>query len=1003
MRKKIVITLLVMSAIVLPVVLVSVLPSSKEKRDAVQSDVLNRSEFLGESGVYDFMRFNWNKGLGYFVTGTPSQWMFGNDATTTAAAELEIDGGLYVDDSTSTNSLVFLGEIRPDGDLCTNGQILKKTGTDDWDCAADNNSGGGGGAAWEQIFINTITPTNTSAGIYVRASSTIDSDLRVNGFLRATSSLDFWLNATSSLELTTLELTGSLTNYYGSACSAGNNFISDVADNGDFTCTALSTSGDWTGTLDGREGVAYIDWTFPFDLAIRPSTTNVGLFVQASSTIEANFRVQGNATTTATTTARGFKAENLVSCNTIDTNAEGHLVCGSDETGGAGGGYAEFTQVGSNQQNVSSTPFLFANGLQASSSANILFDRATITDSVSADKYELSGDFLTSFSSDATIDVVSNALRAVDLTCTDCLNATEIEDIFFLTAGDTMSNGTSSDSFQAVKFTTNGTNYISNFIGDGLDLSSNALIFDCSDVVSTGLQCSGEDLQLNATGDWTGTFDGLEGTSYAKTGFNGAWERIFTSDLTPTSTSAGIFVRASSTVQVGLRVDGSATTSVTLVIGNTNPVGNGIGDLYVGGNATTSNVTFTGEILPDGLSCSVGQILKKTADDNWDCATDNSSGGEGAAGAWEEFTLNTLRPTNTSAGLIVNASSTFGTSLRVDGRTTSTQVMWIGDETGTPTNLSMTGGDLFVQDDLEVDDDIFFTSTQILIGQSGGWCFDFDGTACTPAVQGIRFGDNTDTAIFEIEDAAVCIGVSGCTAAGGVGELYLEDNLEVGAAIVIDEDDTFTDGGTTGSLIIGDGTDTGDFQLEDGPACIGDGGCTVFSADGSLNVEVLLGIATTTPFAGMELAITGQVAIDGLTSAPNTLNSVCIDGTSNEIFENAASSCLVSTKRSKENIEPLDINVRKFIQKLKPSQYNDKFTKEPRVGLIAEDVYEIEPRLVDLDADGRPQAVRYQELTAVLVKALQDIYSSPENKNGFNLGYLGLLGLLAFVPLRRRR
>lgn len=48
---------------------------------------------------------------------------------------------------------------------------------------------------------------------------------------------------------------------------------------------------------------------------------------------------------------------------------------------------------------------------------------------------------------------------------------------------------------------------ISDFQGDGFALSGTSLIFDCSDVVSTGLQCSGEDLQLNATGDWTGTID----------------------------------------------------------------------------------------------------------------------------------------------------------------------------------------------------------------------------------------------------------------------------------------------------------------------------------------------------------------------------------------------------------------------------------------------------------------------------------------------------------------
>src|SRR3990167_3789775 len=34
------------------------------------------------------------------------------------------------------------GEIQPDGDTCSNGQILKKTGADNWDCATDSTGGG---------------------------------------------------------------------------------------------------------------------------------------------------------------------------------------------------------------------------------------------------------------------------------------------------------------------------------------------------------------------------------------------------------------------------------------------------------------------------------------------------------------------------------------------------------------------------------------------------------------------------------------------------------------------------------------------------------------------------------------------------------------------------------------------------------------------------------------------------------------------------------------------
>src|SRR3990167_1245506 len=36
-----------------------------------------------------------------------------------------------------SGNLSFNGEIMPDGSTCSNGQILKKTGANDWDCAAD--------------------------------------------------------------------------------------------------------------------------------------------------------------------------------------------------------------------------------------------------------------------------------------------------------------------------------------------------------------------------------------------------------------------------------------------------------------------------------------------------------------------------------------------------------------------------------------------------------------------------------------------------------------------------------------------------------------------------------------------------------------------------------------------------------------------------------------------------------------------------------------------------
>ena len=55
---------------------------------------------------------------------------------------------------------------------------------------------------------------------------------------------------------------------------------------------------------------------------------------------------------------------------------------------------------------------------------------------------------------------------------------------------------------------------------------------------------------------------------------------------------------------------------------------------------------------------------------------------------------------------------------------------------------------------------------------------------------------------------------------------------------------------------------------------------------------------------------------------------------------------------------------------LKP-QFNPKHLG-PQVGLVAEDVEKVDPRLVGYGGDGKIEGVRYMQMTAVLVKALQE-------------------------------
>ena len=76
---------------------------------------------------------------------------------------------------------------------------------------------------------------------------------------------------------------------------------------------------------------------------------------------------------------------------------------------------------------------------------------------------------------------------------------------------------------------------------------------------------------------------------------------------------------------------GSGTTTVTNLLLNGQVLNDlGVqGSLHVGASdANQGDINFYDEIKPDGNPCLVGQILKKTAANNWDCAADNTVSGD---------------------------------------------------------------------------------------------------------------------------------------------------------------------------------------------------------------------------------------------------------------------------------------------------------------------------------------------------------------------------------------
>lgn len=86
----------------------------------------------------------------------------------------------------------------------------------------------------------------------------------------------------------------------------------------------------------------------------------------------------------------------------------------------------------------------------------------------------------------------------------------------------------------------------------------------------------------------------------------------------------------------------------------------------------------------------------------------------------------------------------------------------------------------------------------------------------------------------------------------------------------------------------------------------------------------------------------------------------------------AASLTESSSLRYKTNIEKLAYGI-SDIMKLKTVRYNRKDNETKEIGLIAEEVFEILPEVVNLNKDGQPDSVSYGRITAVLIEAIKDL------------------------------
>jgi len=155
------------------------------------------------------------------------------------------------------------------------------------------------------------------------------------------------------------------------------------------------------------------------------------------------------------------------------------------------------------------------------------------------------------------------------------------------------------------------------------------------------------------------------------------------------------------------------------------------------------------------------------------------------------------------------------------------------------------------------------------------------------------------------------------------------------------------------------------------------------------------GLGTTSPWR--KLSVVGTVAFNGLTSS-GTGNAVCI-ATTKDITDAGGGTCTPSASRFKENVETLSAGY--AIEKLNQLRvvsfdYRDGFYSPEDApesyGMIAEEVEEVDPFLVDYGYDGQPLTLKFEKILGLTVQAVQEL---SQQGGGFAANNFGMNALLA--------
>src|SRR3990167_4039062 len=242
-------------------------------------------------------------GVSRIAIGSQVKWT--TDLIPSASFTVDLgSAALPVDDyfgggASFSRNISFAGELKPDGDLCSNGQILKRTAANNWDCAADNSAsfdataqdaltwsdGANASNLWTFDLSGTDPTLNfISGGFDFTGFASVSTNFEADGYASASFYLGTSFTSVGDCNDSTEALRWTTTGIFSCGSFTGGDGITITADDIDFVSTELEAL-TW-----GAGGNATNLWTF--NLSAGDPTLN---WTGSGATLSLNFEALGYA------------------------------------------------------------------------------------------------------------------------------------------------------------------------------------------------------------------------------------------------------------------------------------------------------------------------------------------------------------------------------------------------------------------------------------------------------------------------------------------------------------------------------------------------------------------------------------------------------------------------------------------------------------------------------------------------------------------------------------